>query len=189
MKRFGFLAVAVVALAGFASTGVAQAASIDDLTWVGNDPKGDAPPKADILGFGASHGKRITLGMQLRHATDPTNHHWGASGTAAVWSISTDTDHIQLVLLVDLGAGAIVGLVLPGLDPTAPPVCTEPAKFVPGGPHDNLYQVKVPRSCVGDPSEIRVGAGMNYDRKPFGPPGPEDFVDSTEIGPAVAFEK
>jgi hypothetical protein len=143
------------------------------------DPE-DAPGRADILDYRARHTDRIALDLELRNPVDPvTNDHWLRGYSAVIWDISTDGDETSEFFVIggNNGTGKLVAKVFK-FKPNYPVACR--AQFT--RPSTETYRLRFKRSCIKDPTTIRVIATMFFDNKPYSteerPSGPEDFGDN-----------
>jgi hypothetical protein len=144
----------------------------------------DGPSTVDILSHTVKHTPtKVKLDLRVRRGTNPfLDETWVLGLSGPSWLISTNGDNRDeyFAYFINDGAGTLVGLVFG--DPNAPAVCTAKPKF-----HDgNGYGLKFPRLCLGSPPTIRVSAGMDYDKPPYGNLGPEDPFDFTRYTPEVA---
>jgi hypothetical protein len=137
----------------------------------GTDPRGDERmARGDVLAYRVDHGDWIVFRVRPRRPANPyTAPAWQAGVTRVEWLIDTN------------GSGGVAGweywayadgdggrFTAEVIRRGGQPACTARATF----PDGEAYQVRFRRSCIGDPSRIKVRGVLLYDGL-LSNPGPE----------------
>jgi hypothetical protein len=125
------------------------------------DPLFDVPfSQGDVTsgGVNISADGFTRVGVNVMTFDSPFGPNWSLGATAIDWIVDTTGDReVDFDVLMFNDGGVIVGGVL---DAANDLVCLGDVAWDPGA---KFYGVAVKTSCIGDPSEVRWGAGMLYE--------------------------